>query len=270
MGHVRLGDIPKTKKWKSVVSLVANSSSEKTPSDTKTLSDNVQEIAKETLNAAEVGLERAKKDFGLQYTFYLLTQIVLATRNSDWQKSLEKIGIHLSEDATIFDLTTEIQTVIDDVLFEKSCTTDISELAQQAIGEAFSALASNQQLSLFGNSRDELISMINQLSTKKGFSHLGQVFFGRFMGRFLNFYLSRVTAANLNSEQLSNIGELTHFNQTLELHCEQSAKIVHDFCGQWYSKTEFQEGINLENSSNFMAVALKKLQAELKQQEAEV
>jgi hypothetical protein len=267
MGHVRLGVIPKTQKWKSVVSLIA---SERSGSDLKTLSDNVQQIARETLNAAQVGLERAKNDLGLKYTFYLLTQIVLATRTSDWQTTLEEMGIHLSDDATIFDLTTEIQTVIDDVLFEQSCSTDISEIAQQAIGEAFSSLASNQQLSLFGNSRDELISVINQLSTKKGFSQLGQVFFGRFIARFLNFYLSRVTAANLNTEQLTNIGELTNFNETLQRHCEQSAKIVYDFCGQWYSKTEFQEGINLDNSSNFMAVALKKLQAELKQQEADI
>ncbi|MBL1208252.1 hypothetical protein [Geminocystis sp. GBBB08] len=268
MGHVRLGKIPTTKKWQSVVSLVANPSSESNKSEK--LSDNVHELARETLNAAQKGLERAKQDFGLRYSFYLLTQIVLATRASDWQTSLEKIGIYLSEDATIFDLTTKIQTVIDDVLFEQSCSTDISEIAQQAIGEAFSSLASNQQIPLFGNTRDELISVINQLSTKKGFSQLGQVFFGRFMARFLNFYLSRITAANLNTEQLTNIGELTKFNEALQRHCEQSAKIVYDFCGQWYSKTEFQEGINLDNSSNFMAVALKKLQAELKQQEAEL
>jgi hypothetical protein len=43
---------------------------------------------------------------------------------------------------------------------------------------------------------------------------------------------------------------------------------VHDFCGEWYSKTEFREGIDLDNTSRFMAVALKKLQDELKRQRA--
>jgi hypothetical protein len=46
----------------------------------------------------------------------------------------------------------------------------------------------------------------------------------------------------------------------------ESARIVHDFCGEWFSKTEFQKGIDLDNTSNFMAVTLKKLQAELNRQ----
>jgi hypothetical protein len=41
---------------------------------------------------------------------------------------------------------------------------------------------------------------------------------------------------------------------------------VHDFCGEWYSKTEFKTGIDLANSSRFVAVAMKKLQAELVKQ----
>jgi hypothetical protein len=42
---------------------------------------------------------------------------------------------------------------------------------------------------------------------------------------------------------------------------------VRDFCGEWYSKTEYLQGINLENTSGFIAVAIKKLRAEIKQQE---
>ena len=66
------------------------------------------------------------------------------------------------------------------------------------------------------------------------------------------------------------LGDLTRFNQNLQTHCEQSAQVVRDFCGEWYSKTEFQKGINLENTSRFMAVALKKLQSELKRQKQEL
>ena len=81
------------------------------------------------------------------------------------------------------------------------------------------------------------------------------------MTRFLNFYLSRVTAG-----QLGGAENLSRFNEALATHCNQSARIVRDFCGEWYSKTEFQQGIDLENSSRFLAVALQKLKAELGQQ----
>jgi len=50
---------------------------------------------------------------------------------------------------------------------------------------------------------------------------------------------------------------------------EESARIVRDFCGEWYSKTEYEQGINLDNSSRFLAVAVRKLRSELEQQGSE-
>ena len=111
---------------------------------------------------------------------------------------------------------------------------------------------------------------IRSLSTKTGFGALGQRFFGRFVARFLNSYLSRVTAATLGSPRLRDLGDVAEFNNALRTHCDQSARIVRDFCGEWYSKTEYRKGIDLENTSRFLAVALKKLRSELEQQRAEL
>ena len=96
---------------------------------------------------------------------------------------------------------------------------------------------------------------------------LGQKFFGIFIARFLNFYLSRVTASAVNGPNISQVGDIYSFNEALRLHCEQSARIVRDYCGEWCSKTEYLTGINLQNTSGFIAIALKKLQAELQRQE---
>jgi hypothetical protein len=62
--------------------------------------------------------------------------------------------------------------------------------------------------------------------------------------------------------------DVAEFNNALRAHCDQSARIVRDFCGEWYSKTEYEKGIDLENTSRFVAVALKKLRSELEQQKA--
>lgn len=268
MGHTRLGKVPKTQKWTAVVSLIAGGGQGEGGS--ALLADDVETIAHQALDAAQKGLQKAIDDPGLRYTFYLLAQLVLAARKPDWQSNLERFGIQLSDDATVFDLTSELQHAVDEYIATNAHSTDISEMAQQAIGEAISELAGIEQMSLFSNSRDELQRTIRELSTKKGFSQLGQIFFGRFMSRFLNFYLSRITASNIDTERLQQVGEISRFNDTLRRHCEQSAHIVHDFCGQWYSKTEFQQGINLDNTSNFMAVAIKKLQNELMQQRGEL
>ncbi len=264
MGHQRLGEIPKSRKWSAVVAAVAGEATAAVTPDV--LSRVVVDIADLTLDAAKVGLQRATEDAGLRFTFYLLTQIVLAAREPDWQQRLGSLGIHLSNDSSLFDFTAELQNVLDRYLALHGRTTDISEMAQQASGQAIAELAGPDATTLFGSGPAELQAALRKLSTKAGFARLGQRFFGCFMSRFLNFYLSRITAGQLGRARLGQVGDLSHFNEALEHHCDQSARIVHDFCGEWYSKTEFQHGIDLENTSRFMAVALKKLQEELAKQ----
>ena len=268
MGHTRLGSIPKTHKWTDIVAIIAGAGGRES-AGRGMLPDDVSEIARQTIDAASGGLYKVIDDLGLRYTFYILTQIVLSSRDSNWQERWADFGIDLSEDATLFDLTSEMQNAIDGHLSRYARPTDISEMAQQAAGEALTTLAGPRAVTLFGRDKKDTRLAVRELSTKAGFSRLSQVFFGRFIARFLNFYLSRATAAHVGGDRLHQVVDLTRFNQDLRLHCEQSARIVYDFSGEWYSKTQFKEGINLENTSRFLAVALKKLQAELGRQRAD-
>ena len=83
MGHTRLGNIPTGKKWKAVVEALAASRE-----DTVTfgiLSEDIEVVALKTLEAAKTGLSRALDDEGLKYTFFVLTQLALASREADWK-----------------------------------------------------------------------------------------------------------------------------------------------------------------------------------------
>jgi len=266
MGHTRLGAIPKTRKWNEVVEQIAGSGLTGCAAPAAV---NMGAIAAQTLDAAQKGLDRAADDPGGLYTFYLLTQVALAARTSDWKVVLGEHGIRLSNDSTVFDFTAEVQDAIDRYLSRNpSGATDLSEIAQQSAGEAITSLAGMRMDSLFGDSGADVQDAIRSLSTKKGSGELGQRFFGRFVARFLNFYLSRVTAAKLGEPRLRDLGDIAQFNDALRSHCDQSARIVRDFCGAWYSRTEYEKGIDLENTSRFLAVALKKLSSELEQQKA--
>jgi hypothetical protein len=268
VGHTRLGTIPKTRKWRDVVEQVVGGNLGS--ADEAALVVDMPVIAAKTLDAAQRGLERAVEDPGVRYTFYLLTQVALAARTADWETALGRHGISLSGEGSVFDLTVEVQAAIDrHVARSSSGATDLSEIAQQSAGEAILSLAGARTPSLFGASSKDAQHAIRSVSTKKGFGELGQQFFGRFVSRFLNFYLSRVTAAELGSRRLRDLGDVAQFNEVLRSHCDQSARIVRDFCGTWYSKTEYEEGINLDNSSRFLAVAMKKLRSELELQKAE-
>lgn len=95
LGHTRLGPLPKTKNWNEVVESLTGSrfGSFSLPG----AASRVGEIAALTLKAAKSTLAEAKTDAGVRYTFYLLTQIVSASRNPNWKHALAQHGISLSE-----------------------------------------------------------------------------------------------------------------------------------------------------------------------------
>lgn len=267
MGHTRLGNLPKTQKWLNLVRQIAGSG---VSGGVLSAASYVEAIAAQTLEASRAGLDNAKHDSGVLYTFFLLTQVALASRTKNWEDALAVHGIRLASDSTIFDLTSEIQAAIDRHVSERSSgATDLSEMAQQSVGEALMSLADTRTANLFGGNSDEVRQAIRAFSTKKGFGELGQRFFGRFVARFLNFYLSRATAAALGGPRLPDLADIADFNEALRTHCDQSARIVRDFCGEWYSKTAYEGGINPENASRFLAVAVRKLSSELEHQGSE-
>lgn len=267
MGHTRLGELPKTQKWLSLVRQIAGSG---VSGGVLSAASYVEALSAQTLEASRAALDNAKRDSGVLYTFFLLTQVTLASRTSKWEDALAVHGIRLENDSTIFDLTSEIQAAIDRHVSESSSgATDLSEMAQQSVGEALMSLADTRTSNLFGSSGDEVRQAIRSFSTKKGFGELGQRFFGRFVARFLNFYLSRATVAALGGPRLPDLADIAEFNEALRNHCDQSARIVRGFCGEWYSKTAHETGINPENASRFLAVVVRKLSSELEHQGSE-
>jgi hypothetical protein len=273
MGHQRVGSIPKTKKWTSVVEKITGGGAGTgagtlSPGSFKT--PTVAEVARDILIAAEDGLLDVKNDAGFRYTVYLLTQIVLAARQEDWQAGLSQLGINLDATATVFDLTGELHRVIEEHRKRHKGSVTVGEMAQQAAGDAISFLAKDNAITLFGNGREELQEAIKKISTKAGFCDLGQRFFGNFTARFLDFYASKIVPKQAGQPGFQTAGDFNDFKQSLFDHCHQSAKIVHDFCGQWYSKTEWEKGIDQNNILGLVSHAIDKMRDELKIQRGEV
>jgi hypothetical protein len=226
VGHTRLGPLPKTRKWIEVVEQVAGTLL--TGYAVPPAATHINTIAAQTLDAARAGLNQATRDPGVRYTFYLLTQVALSARRPNWEMALAKHGIRLSEDSTVFDLTLEVQGAIDRHLGQRSRrATDLSEMAQQSAGEALMSLAGTRTVNLFGGHSAEVRIAVRSLSTKKGFGQLGQRFFGRFVARFLNFYLSRATAARLGAHAC----RIWETLPSLTRPCGRTASRVRGSCG---------------------------------------
>ena len=254
MGHTRLGEIPKSKKWDAVVEAVLASA------DVGQLAWAVPSVAGQTADAAAEGIRRAASEPGLVYSFYLLAHLSLAGRRTP----VEGVSIldfnPLGQDS-IYDLLGQAQLSIDSYVGRHGGTTDYSEMAQRAAGEALLQSLEPFSASLFGSGQNELRSGLRAISTVSGFSQLSQTFFGDFLARFLNFYLSRITA---RANEYDGFRQVLGFNEDLRLYSYQSSAIVCDFAAAWVSKTAYADGVTIDNTRAFMAVAAKKLAAELK------
>ena len=100
MGHIRLGTLPRTRKWNQVVELIA--------SDAK-----VEGIAAASAEAAENGLERASRDEGLAHVFWLLTQIPEAARGGNFSERLAELGLQVSNEPTLLEILAAFTRAVD-------------------------------------------------------------------------------------------------------------------------------------------------------------
>ena len=247
MGHIRLGNLPRTRKWQEVVGLLEAGAG-------------APEIAAATLDAAKLGLEDAASDPALVHSFWLLTQLPLCARAGDFVAALNQAGITVTSTPTLLELVGGFADAVDDHVRKTGGRTDLGEIAQMGAAESLTSVLRERTTSLFGTTPDMVRGELAALATKKQFSTLARDFFGRLTERYLAHFLSQQT-----SSQFKSVPANREFREALTLHCQQASKIVEEFAGSWFSKTNYEGGITPRKAANFVHVALTKLRKELEQ-----
>lgn len=252
MGHIRLGELPRTRKWEQVVELI------KRDGDAAT-------IAAAALDAAEKGFQQAAEDEGLGRATWLLTQIPLAAREANYLDRLKALGVAVAGEPGLVELVGAFTDAVDAQMRRAGGRTDLGEMAQMAAAETLAKILGERSRSLFGTSPGDVQRELAALATTKQFGTLARDFFARLTRRYLTFYLSRELSNHVGGERrFANIADHAEFNAALDLHCRQASKIIEEFAGSWFSKTNWERGISPEDVRGFAWVALKKLRAELR------
>jgi hypothetical protein len=253
MGHVRLGTLPRTQKWKQVVSLVADGTG-------------VEGIAAASADAAENGLERASQDEGLAHVFWLLTQIPQAARAGDFSEQLAELGLQVSSEPTLLEIVSAFTRAVDGRVRQSGKRTDLGEMAQLAGSETLASLVGRELPSLFGPTAADVRLAVAKLGTSDRFSVLARDFFSRLTSRSLGYFLSRELSKHVGpNKRFAGVGEHSEFNAALDLHCREASRIIKEFSGGWYGKTlQREKAITQDAARTFAHVAFKKLRAELR------
>lgn len=256
MGHVRVGRLPKIRGWKQVIALLDSSDSSSS------------EVAAATAKAAKDYFGQKSTEPSVIFCYWLLTQITSRARSEKFLEEIKEIGLDLSKVESALDFLGRIASFTRDQVNIRGETFPLSEFAQLSLREVLTETIGQQSQSLFGTTQEDIIKACRRYSRPNQFAKLARLYFSKVLNRSLQFFVSKESPNNVGiGRKFKDISDLSDFNVALESYCYQSAKIVEDFAGGWYSKRNWQGEITEQDAGRFVAVAIDKLRAEIAREE---
>lgn len=253
MGHIRLGGgLPRTKKWREVVALVAGDGSP-------------AEVADATIQAAEEFLA-AGADPAVVHTVWLLTQLPDAARSADFAAALASVGVSVKGPPSAVELASAVGRAVDEYVASLGRPrSDLGEMARLSAMETLASATFERAPGLFGPNPDAAREAVAQIGTEHQFGAFARTFFARLTERSLVHYVSRELPLHVGpAARFSTISEQRDFQDAVALHARQASKIVETFAGGWYSKARFERDLTPDRTARFVGYAMKKLRDELR------
>jgi len=186
VGHVRLGKLPATRKWREVVALLAAGADDLT-------------VASSAADAAEYALQRAASDPGFLEAFWLLTQLPLAARGPAFADDLRRLGLDVPDQPGLMDLTAAFTEAIDRTA--QGTGGDLGEMARLAATESLSEVIGTALPALFGVDPQDVRRELGKYASGDRFAVLAREFFSRLTYRTLDYYLSRELANHIGPDR---------------------------------------------------------------------
>ena len=258
MGHIRTGVLPKSRKWKQVISLLNSKES------------STEEIAAETVKAAKDFFYEKKTDSSLIFSYWLLTQITYRAKEDNYISALEKISLDISKVKNSFDFLAKVADYIRNEIKKRGESFPLSEFAQLSLREVLTEYIGQQSESLFGTTLEDIRLACRKYSSPRQFSKIARLYFAKVFSHGLIFILSKEApnSVGINSK-FEDVSNLSDFNSVLEAYCYQSSKIVEKFAEGWYSKKNWEGDIQELDVKGFVAVAVEKFRDELAREHKE-
>lgn len=250
MGHIRLWGLPKTRRWREVINLLDSG-------------EDVSNVAVASLRAAESGLSRVSSDPGLVQALYELFRLSEAASRKDSVSQLEGIGYTISSETSPLDLIAQLRARVEEGSFHSKDTSDVGEIALNALTEAVGKSFRSRGEDLFGGEYVDTISTLKKFATGKNFQIMMHEFYASFTHRYLSYYLSSELPQHIGAgRRFNNLAEEQDFEKAFDLYVRQSIRIVDEFTPGWFGKTRFEDKITPDNVRRYAHVAFKKIRSE--------
>jgi hypothetical protein len=252
MGHIHLSDLPGTPSWNAVVDLLRVGAS-------------ARQVAAATADAAENSLARAASDPGLRGAFWLLAQLPLAARATDFVERLSRLGITTTKAPSLLEIVAEFQHAVDARICEARVKTDLGQIAKLAAAEALTTILAAELPTQFNATSEEVRYALGKFAAPDHFAKLSRRFFAGLINRNLEYFISRVIADHVGPDRgLRSMDDYADFRQALAQHCYEATLIVEASASEWYSNTNWKGEITEPRAFAFTYDAFKRLREELR------
>jgi len=254
MGHERIGYLPKSQKWTSIVKRIEHFS----PS-----SDDVSDIASETLKNVRTRIQFIQEDSGVISAFKFLVLIAHASRLSDPSTFLKTKGIVISNEFDIFELTSSSRDFVDRNQDSKEYSTFAMQSLIDTIGDW--SKRNDIQPSLLFDSKINSFDLWRKAADGRGFCDLSRTFFSKFTERYLKYFLEREASSRIHSlyERQLFMSRLEEHVEDISQHAFETAKIVQSLSAGWFNKKGKDKSPSDAEIKGFISHAFKKIKSEL-------
>ena len=256
MGHIRLGQLPRTRKWRDVVELIAAGA-------------DVPQVANATIKAADAAFSFVNGDCGYNQAVWLMTQLGLAAGQEKPLEYLRSQGVDIPANTSLPGIVVALTEALDNYSAAQGGHSDLGELAQRALVDAVIQRLEPQlrQQSLFNTPAAEAQRALSEFRKPNEFGQLCRGFYSRLTNECMGYFLTRTLATNLgDGQRFPTMNQMAQFEEALSTHCREASAIVEQFSGEWFSKHRYEEQGNISRDSvrGFASWALKKMKDELK------
>ena len=252
MGHIRLGTLQRSKKWRDVIGLLDSNA-------------DIERIAEAAAHASELDLKRASDDPFFQFVTQLLVRLPLLARAPGFEAEMAELGLPSKAVNSVTGLLSGLNEAINQQAFQQGHSSDAGELARSALIESLSVQLRDKLPTLFEPTAQEVRKALASFAGGQEFSALARDFFARLSYRSLDYYLSRELADHIGPDKrFGNDGDRVAFESALRQHTFEASKIVESFAGGWYGKTVWRDqNLSQDKINDFTRYAFKKMRSEL-------
>ncbi|WP_157966313.1 hypothetical protein [Oceanibium sediminis] len=258
MGHIHLGVLPNTIRWRQVVELLT----EHAPTE---------EVIAASAVAVERDLQSAPDDPIFVESVRLLGMIPQAARGEQFGKTLRTLGLVVGDTPDLIEITSAAGAYLDRFAREHHARSDFGELSRRALLGTLNGQIGDQLPGLFEATPSDVRNVARKLSGSAQFSRLARAYFTRLLSETMASWLSRTLSTHVGSDhRFHGGGDRARFDTALNQYATEATRIISEFAGGWYGKTIFRDGeISAARAAAFGAIAFKKITEELRRKHDE-